>query len=172
MQASDEPLTIAEISVTLIGFSGLISVFRSRDGSELEVRDLSALAMIIVSRAIALLFSLLPFPLIYLQLSEATVWSISAGLFAMVTAVAMATFGVLNHRRRKAGHAERTPRLNLSTQITGGVTVLALVGSSAGVLPPGPAIYLLALMTCLVLSLWFVGIMLVVGRQPPAAHAE
>ena len=43
MPAKDELLAIAEIAVALIGFSGLIFVFRARHVTELETRDLSAL---------------------------------------------------------------------------------------------------------------------------------
>jgi len=35
VKATDELLTIAELSVALIGFSGLISVFRTRAAAEL-----------------------------------------------------------------------------------------------------------------------------------------
>ena len=58
MDAKDELLSIAEIAVALIGFSGLISVFRVRETEELAARDLSALGMIIGAGSIALVFSL------------------------------------------------------------------------------------------------------------------
>jgi hypothetical protein len=63
MAGLEELQSIAEIAVALIGFSGLIFVFRSRDVTELDARDLSGLAMIVGSGGIALTFALLPMPL-------------------------------------------------------------------------------------------------------------
>ena len=74
MSAKDELLGIAQLAVALIGFSGLVFVFRARDIAGLEARDLSALAMIVGAGAIALAFSLLPLPLAYVGLPEAALW--------------------------------------------------------------------------------------------------
>ena len=76
MTATEELLAIAQVSVTLVGFSGLVSAFRARTPTELEARDLSGLAVIGIAGSIALGFSLLPFPFAYLDIGEPTVWRI------------------------------------------------------------------------------------------------
>lgn len=168
MSAKDELLTIAEIAVALVGFSGLIFVFRSRNVTELETRDLSALAMIVCAGSTALAFSLLPLPLAYLGLAETTFWRISSGGFGATMLAASGVFHVVNRRLGKAGHRERTPRLNRSTLVFAFLAGVLLVLSAAGVLPPGPAIYLLGLVVCLLLCLAFVGFLLVVARRSPS----
>ena len=111
MSAKDELLTIAEIAVALVGFSGLIFVFRARDVTGLETRDLSALAMIVGAGSIALAFALLPLPLSYLGLAEPVFWRISSGLFGATMLAGSGVFYSANRRLRKSGHPERTPRL-------------------------------------------------------------
>lgn len=165
MSAKDELLTIAEIAVALIGFSGLIFVFRARDVTELETRDLSALAMIVGAGSIALAFALLPLPLSYLGLPEPTFWRISSGLFGTTLLAAAGVFQFVNLRLLKSGHPERTPRLNRTTLVLAFLAGVLLLLSAAGAIPPGPATYLLGLVVCLLLCLAFVGFILVVARR-------
>ena len=165
MAATEELLTIAQVSVTLVGFSGLISAFRARTVTELEVRDLSALAMIASSGAVAFAFSLLPLPLAYLDLSEAALWRLCSGLFAVALIVGFATFIAVNRRLSDAGHFSRTPRLNrVAPGMLMAVAILLLL-ATFGVLPPGPAAYLTALIVCVLLCITFVGFMLVLARK-------
>lgn len=165
MSAKDELLTIAEIAVALVGFSGLIFVFRARDVTGLETRDLSALAMIVGAGSIALAFALLPLPLSYLGLAEPVFWRISSGLFGATMLAGSGVFYSANRRLRKSGHPERTPRLNRTTLLSTFLAGALLVLSASGVLPPGPAIYLSGLIVCLLLCLAFVGFILVVARR-------
>ncbi len=83
MTATEELLAIAQVSVTLVGLSGLVSVFRARVPTDLEARDLSGLAVIGIGGSIALAFSLLPLPLEYLDIGDAAVWRICSGVFAV-----------------------------------------------------------------------------------------
>lgn len=165
MSAKDELLTIAEIAVALIGFSGLIFVVRARDVTELETRDLSALAMIVSAGSIALAFALLPLPLSYLGLGEPLFWQISSGLFGTTMLAGVGIFHVVNRRLAQSGHPERTPRLNRAALVSVFLAGALLALSAAGLLPAGPAIYLFGLVVCLLLSLAFVGFILVVARR-------
>lgn len=165
MSARDELLAIAEIAVSLIGFSGLIFVFRSRDITQLETRDLSAIAMIVGAGALALTFALLPLPLSYLGLEERVFWQLSSGIFAVAMLAAAATFATVNRRLVRSGHAERTPRLNRTTFYTAVTTAALLALSAIGVLPPGPAAYLFALVICILQCLAFVAFILVLARR-------
>jgi hypothetical protein len=169
MSAKEELLAIAEIAVALIGFSGLIFVVQARNVTELETRDLSALAMIIGAGSIALAFALLPLPLSHLGLADPVFWRVLSGLFGAAMLAASGVFHLVNRRLRKAGHPERTPRLNRTSLILVSLLGALLVLSALGVLPPGPAIYLLGLVVCLLLSLAFVGFILVVARRSSAS---
>lgn len=122
MQAQEELLAMAQIAVALIGFSSLLSVFGAPTSEDFSPRDLSGLAMILVSGAIPLVFSLLPFPLRHLGLSEGAVWTASAAALSLATFAALAVFVGVNRRLSRAGHAQRShPTLCL------GFAVLLLV---------------------------------------------
>jgi hypothetical protein len=166
MVAKDELLSIAEIAVTLVGFSGLIVVFRARSMNEMLPRDLSGLAMVVGSGSIALAFALLPLPLGYVDIGEAVLWRASCAVFGIALAAATGLFFEVNRRLEAAGHRARTPRLNRMTPIATVTIALALLAAAVGV-PFPAAIYLLALILCVLLSLAFVIVMLVVGRDPP-----
>ncbi len=165
MTAKDELLTIVEISVALIGFSGLIFVFRSRDITELEVRDLSALAMILGAGGLTLVFALLPLPFSYLGLAEPQLWRLCSGLFAAGMLGAGTAFLLVNRRLVAKGHAERTPRLNRLTLFSAFLTAVLLGLVAAGTFPAGPAVYLLGLVVCILHCLVYVAFMLVVARR-------
>jgi len=165
VSAKDELLAIAEIAVALIGFSGLIFVFRSRNVTELEARDFSALTTIVSGGSLALAFALLPLPLAYLGLAESMFWRLSSGAFGVALIAGAFVFLAENRRLARRGHPERTPRLNRATLILLFLTGALLLLSAVGVLPPGPAIYLFGLVVCLLVSLAFVGFILVVARH-------
>jgi hypothetical protein len=165
MAGTEELLTIGEIAVTLVGFSGLISVFRARTIHELEVRDLSALALIIATGSLALAFSLVPLPIAYTGLSEPTVWRIVSASFAIVLLGAVVAFLIVNRRLSAAGYIERTPVLNRFTIALVLLMIVLLVLTSSAVLPPGPAAYLATLVVCLLLCLTYVAVMLMLTRR-------
>jgi hypothetical protein len=169
MSAPDELLTIAEIAVSLIGFSGLIFVFRARDITELEPRDLSAIAMIMASGALALVFSLFPLPLSYLPLSEPVLWRISCGSFGFALLASSVAFRVADRSLHRSGHPERTPRLNRATVVVAVAMGALLTASSLGAPTAGPALYLFALIVCVLLCLIFVAFLLIIARQSAAS---
>ena len=163
--AKDELLTMAQIAVALIGFSGLIFVFRVRDVSELEVRDLAALGMIVGSGSVTLVFSLVPLPLAYLGLPEPIFWRLCSGLFAAGMFAAAAVFTAINRQLSRSGHVARTPRLNRVTLVSTVAAGVVLVLCAVGALPPNPAIYLIVLVMGVLLCLAYVSFMLVVARR-------
>ena len=164
MLAKDELLSIAEISVTLIGFSGLIFVFRSRSFDQLQPRDLSAIAMIVASGGVALAFALLPLPFAYLDVAEDALWRWYCGVFGSALLVTAFIFARINRRLDAAGHPARTPRFNFTTLTLVVAMGLSLVGSTWGPWH-GPTIYLLALISCVLLCLTCVALMMVVARK-------
>lgn len=165
LSAAQELLSIGEIAVTLVGFSGLISAFRARSVAELYPRDLSALAVIITSGGLALAFALLPLPFAYTGIEEASVWRFCAGVFAIGLFGAIGVGVIVNARLARAGHEERTPRLN---RIALAILLLMMVVLAYGSLAqsaPSAAIYLAALVICVLLCLIFVAFMIVVARR-------
>jgi tellurite resistance protein TehA-like permease len=166
MVAKDELLNIAEIAVTLVGFSGLIVVFRARSVDQMLPRDLSGLAMVVGSGAVALVFALLPLPLAYVDIGEDVLWRCSCAVFGFGLAAASVLFIEVNRRLQAAGHLARTPRLNRATPMISMSIALMLLAAAFG-MPFATATYLFALILCVLLSLTFVGTMLVVGRDTP-----
>src|SRR5262249_20740682 len=144
MVAKDELLSIAEIAVALVGFSGLIVVFRARSMDEMLPRDLSGLAMVVGSGSIALAFALLPLPLAYLDIAEEALWRGSCGAFGLGLAAASLLFIGVNWRLETAGHRARTPRLNRATPVVSLSISLMLLAAAFG-LSHATAIYLFAL---------------------------
>jgi hypothetical protein len=167
IDGKEELLGIAQIAVTLIGFSGLIFAFRARTVDELEARDFSALAMIVGSGSVALAFALLPLPIAYLELGADTVWRLSTGLFGMGLLVAAGVFVRTNSRLHAAGHVARTPRLNKTTLALAIAMALLLALSAFDVGFAAPATYLFALIVCVLLCIVFVVFMLIVVRRTP-----
>jgi len=164
MEVKDELLSIAEIAVTLIGFSGLISAFRVRSAEDLAARDLSALAMIIGAGSLAMLFALVPIPLAHLGLPPAVAWRVSSASFGVCLLAAVLLFALVNRRLSAVGHPERTPVLNRTTQVLGLLGAVLLLASAIAALPHGPGLYLAVLVMLLVLCLAFVGFIVVVAR--------
>ena len=72
--------TLAEVSITLAGFSALISVFRQRAGSAWRPEGLMAMRGVIELSLLPVLFALLPFPLFYSGLTESAVWRVCSAL--------------------------------------------------------------------------------------------
>jgi hypothetical protein len=166
VQAQEELLAMAQIAVAPIGFSSLLSVFGARGSAGFSPRDLSGLAMALVSGAIPLVFSLPPFPVRHLGLSEDAVWTVSAATLSLVTFAALVVFVVVNRRLSRAGHAQRSPRANLVSQFLTGVVGTALALSACDVLlPREPGIYVLALITYLIFCLCSVVLVLVLVQR-------
>lgn len=165
MQAADELQTIADLAVALVGFSGLIFIFRARSIKEMEERDLSALAMIVGAGTLALVFALLPLPLFYTGIAEAALWRLSSAVFAATIVLSAGAFIRVNARLAAAGHAERAPGLNRTALVLMLLMAILLLLTALGFFAAGPAAYLLALIACLLMCLSYVAFMLVVARR-------
>jgi drug/metabolite transporter (DMT)-like permease len=161
--AKEELLTIAQIAVTLIGFSGLIFVVRARNLEQMQPRDLSAIAMIVASGGVSLAFALLPLPLAYLDIPEDVLWRASCGAFGLTLLVTAFVFAAVDRRLTADGHPARTPRFNRTTLSLVVLMALLLSGSALG-LPHSPAVYLLGLVMCVMLCLVCIALMMVVAR--------
>ncbi len=164
MDAKEELLGIAQIAVTMIGFSGLLFVFRSRNLDRMAPRDLSALAMIISSGGFALAFALVPLPFAYLGIGEERVWRLCCGTFCVGLLIGTVVFASIDRRLTSAGHRPRTPRFNRTVLTLLPIMAALLAGSAFGFWPFVVATYLLSLVVCLLVSLALVVVMLLVAR--------
>ena len=105
MDSEGPLLTIAEISVALVGFASIVVAIRGASPSEWSRQDRFGLANVFAASLAVLLGSLVPFPLHQLALSEGAVWSTSNALFAVML-VAYLSFLVVSQR----GSPRRRPR--------------------------------------------------------------
>jgi hypothetical protein len=96
MDYADALLTIAEISVALTGFAGIVMAVLS-SGHEKKLQDLWGLLYVLVSSALALVFSIVPFALAQLAMGETAAIRASSGALGLLTtgAIVFVCFGQL-----------------------------------------------------------------------------
>jgi hypothetical protein len=165
VEAKEELLGVAQVAVALIGFSGLISVFRP-SAAGLVARDLTALAMIIAAGSIALFFALFPLPLLHLGIPPRVAWAVSSAAFSLTLLGAVVVMLLVSRGLTARGHPPRTPRLNRTVEGLGVVLALLLLVNALGAGPlGGPGLYLFALIGCLAICVTIVAFLLVVYRR-------
>jgi hypothetical protein len=86
----DELLTIAEISIGLAGFSGVIAVFIQRGG--LPLADRLRFLALFVTAFTALVLAFLPIVLAYSGFKDQDIWQISSGTMVLIGFVALLTY--------------------------------------------------------------------------------
>ena len=80
--------TLAEVSVALAGFSGVVTVFGRRHTGEWDSADRLHLSFMLETSFAVLFLSLLPFALLAVELSPRSTWTIMSGVLAAFLAVA------------------------------------------------------------------------------------
>lgn len=146
LPASDVLIVIAEISVALVGFSGIIAVFRQRGISSWPSHIAYRFSFMCWNAFSAMAFALFPFiPYYTTRLSEMT-WQISSALFAVATACLI----WLTYSKAKALPAEHRAQLSSGWMLTyqSGMFLSALIlaANALSLLGiAGPAAYLAAL---------------------------
>ena len=136
--------TVAEISVALAGFAGIVATFQFREGDTPSAGKIVALTIIVNMGFSCGVFSFLPLLLFSFTSDEATVWFVASYLLAIYMCYMM--FFV---QKNMHGKVRRTRvRLLFSTyQIISGllIVVLLLNGTNVGI-ERGLGPYLLTLM--------------------------
>jgi hypothetical protein len=162
--------TIAEVSITLAGFSALIAVFR-QGGKAWRPEGLMAIRGLIEFSLIPAFFALLPFPLFYSGLSEAQVWRLCSFLFGTTYVLALGVNWFRVRVLTRSGARRPQPRYARGMWAVGIIGALS-VGSNALVLPfGGLSLYIAGLLLVLVVAgLQLISILAVVsvnqGRAP------
>lgn len=92
MSPTDFLLTVAEIAIAFVGFSAIVIVFRRfASGAESGFQNLQVTAIIQVG-LLALLLSLLPLLLGLFPFANAAAWRLSSVLFALSSALYVASY--------------------------------------------------------------------------------
>lgn len=135
MQGSDVLLTMAEVGVTVAGFSGLVVAFGRRSGEDIPPIQVFRLLTLAESTAWVLLLALLPFLLHHLSVAPETIWRALGGFMAVGY-----LFNVALSARRAARLSEDDKRQvsRVSTAFTyaiSGLAVIALALAAAGAFP-------------------------------------
>ena len=105
MDYQDLLQTLAEVSVALAGFSGVVSVFGRRHTGDWDPADRLHLSFMLETSLAVLFLSLLPFALLSVELSPRPTWTIMSGVMAAYLVV---TFGAATYRYRRLSRDQRT----------------------------------------------------------------
>ncbi len=144
--------TLAEVSITLAGFSALISVFRQRAGSAWRPEGLMAMRGVIELSLIPVLFALLPFPLFYSGLTESAVWRVCSGLFCATYVAYTALSWIRIRGLTRSGARRPRPRYTRGMTGIGIVGALLLAGNTITLPFGGLSLYLTGLLLVLVVA--------------------
>ena len=166
----DSLYNIAEVSIALAGFSGLVAVFRSeRLGSWLP-RERFLFWLLLAFTLGAVFFSLLPVALLGLHLSEKAVWGVSSSLLSIYL-VGMYVVALAAHVRMNRGGYRTSRPAAWYIFPPGGllaVAVLALNAAGIGLSRDMGPYYVGLLFLLLAGSMAFVFLLIfpVSGRRP------
>ncbi len=83
MNEIDQLLTIAEVSVALAGFAGIVATFQFRQQANIYRGHVLALSMIVNISLVGALFSVLPLIFLNYGMAEQSVWSLCSGLMGV-----------------------------------------------------------------------------------------
>ena len=122
-------LTIAQVAVTLAGFSGLVVAIRGAPASAWHARDIWSLSWMFGTSFGALFLALLPLLLGAFRVSEEAVWIVAnmiMSIFVVLFSVIMIVWG---HRLTKAGHP---PRVRFFPRAARALLVMCALLAGAG----------------------------------------
>jgi hypothetical protein len=142
LQAAEVLTVIAEISIALAGFSGIVVAFRQRGIEAWPEHERVRLRFMLGVACVTLLFSLLPFVPHHLAVQHSVTWVFSSTAFSagLVGVALVAYFGT-------RAHLNRLSRGWFYTYLIGSVvSALGLLCNGVGVFGPAyPGVYLAGL---------------------------
>ena len=104
MDHQDLLQTLAEVSVALAGFSGVVSVFGRRHTGEWDPADRLHLSFMLETSLAVLFLSLLPFALLSVELTPRSTWTIMSSVLAAFLVMA---FGAATYRYRRLSSGDQ-----------------------------------------------------------------
>jgi len=128
MENSDVLIGLAQIAIAIVGFSGLVSVFRSANRAWRP--DARFWAMITESSG-TLVFAVLPLPFIQSGIAPEYTWSICSVLFALFSA-AFCVFHVRELRRRVASGQYYKSQITTLFTVSNIIIVVVLLLNASG----------------------------------------
>ena len=172
MQDDGFLLAIAEIAVTLAGFSGLVVAIRGARPTAWHPRDIWSLSAMFGASLGALFMALLPMVLTFLRVREGMVWTV-ANLVMCVFLVGFAlALAVSGRRLSKLGHR---PRVRYFPAVT--TSLLVVAGLLSGLAGLGIfshsriGFVVLGLMGCLLISALSLVVFLVILARSAVARS-
>ena len=154
--------TLAEVAVTLAGFSGLVVVFRLPGTRSWSPTELGVLWFLIGNSLIVLFLSLIPIPLALAQCSQDGIWGFCNGLLA-VWFFAGNVIGIRARRRdpTRVSVPIITPALWFTLVVAFAMGTALLLSAFNVLLPRSQSLYVLGLIVLLgfaaVQFLFFIG---------------
>jgi hypothetical protein len=122
MIGEDVLFTVIDLAIALIGFSSIVTALRRSKEKPWSSQEINGLVFLALMAIGAIVFSLLPFSLFYMELGEYQIYSISAAIYCV--------FGIsvslgLYIRGKQSGFPSRRPRVfNFFAVLSVGVTVM------------------------------------------------
>ena len=172
MQDEGFLLAIAQIAVTLAGFSGLVVAIRGAPPTAWHPRDIWSLSWMFGTSLGALFMALLPVLLAFFHLREGLIWTVASLVmcaFMIVFAVAMTLSG---RRLTRSGHRPRVRYFPM------GATLLLLtcgflsgLGGVGVFSQPRIGFFVLGLVACLLVSALSLVVFLVVLARAAGARS-
>jgi hypothetical protein len=108
MAGEDTLLAIVDLAIALIGFSSIVTALRRSKEKSWSSQEINGLVFLALMAIGAIVFSLIPFALFYMDLSDDQIYSISAGVYCVFSvSVIMGLF----IRGRRTGFPSRRPRI-------------------------------------------------------------
>ena len=156
-------LTIAQVAVTLAGFSGLVVAIRGDSPAAWHARDIWSLTWMFGTSLGALFLSLLPLLLTSFHLRDEVIWTSAdfvLSIFVVFFSVAMKVWG---HRLTKAGHP---PRVRFFPSVARLLLIVSGLLAGAGVVglfsQVRIGLFILGLIACLIVAALSLVVFLVV----------
>jgi hypothetical protein len=164
--------TIAEVAVTLAGFSGVAVVFRLQGAHTWTPTELRVLWLLIADSLLALLLSLLPVPLALASWSDDVLWGFCSALLGSWFIIGALLAVRAEIRERSAGRSVTVPVITPVFNVIFLVSLVlgvALWLSVFGLVQGGQALYVLGLIALLASAgvefCFFIGLMAQQARQ-------
>ena len=169
--------TLAEVSVTLAGFSGVVVAFRLRGIQGWSPTELRVLWLLIGDSFLILLFSLLPIPLALANWSQDALWGFCNALLGLWFVVVDLLVFRAERRDRAAGQLITVPIISpilYALMVAAlGIGIALLLSAWDLIVPRGQAVYVLGLLILLAFAalefMFFIGLM---SRQESEQKAK
>lgn len=125
-------LTIAEISIAVIGFAGIVSALRPRSSVLADAMHRLRMRIMLETAAYVLVIAFFPLLLMGLDLDEHEVWALGSGLLAITAPIQVASIYVRQRSIFGSALLRETILFDAGTIALACLIELALVANAAG----------------------------------------